>query len=89
MKKKIAVIGSGIAGLSAAYFLQNQFDVTLFEKNHYLGGHANTQEVKVDLYVNENQHVFQKRIAVVFLIFYSKNLFQISSLNYQILFFSI
>ena len=46
MKKKIAVIGSGIAGLSAAYFLQNQFDVTLFEKNHYLGGHANTQEVK-------------------------------------------
>ena len=46
MKKKIAVIGSGIAGLSAAYFLQNQFDVTLFEKNHYIGRHANTQEVK-------------------------------------------
>jgi len=45
LKKKIAVIGSGIAGLSAAYFLQNQFNVTLFEKNRYLGGHANTQEV--------------------------------------------
>jgi len=46
LKKKIAVIGSGIAGLSASYFLQNQFNVTLFEKNHYLGGHANTQEVR-------------------------------------------
>lgn len=46
MKKKVAVIGSGIAGLSAAYFLQNQFNVTLLERNQYLGGHANTQEVK-------------------------------------------
>jgi len=46
LKKKIAVIGSGIAGLTSAYFLQDDFDVTLFEKNDYLGGHANTQTVK-------------------------------------------
>ena len=46
MKKKIAVIGSGIAGLTSAYFLQDDFDVTLFEKNDYLGGHANTHTVK-------------------------------------------
>ena len=46
MKKKIAVIGSGIAGLTSAYFLQNDFEVTIFEKNDYLGGHANTQTVK-------------------------------------------
>ena len=46
MKKKIAIIGSGIAGLSSAYFLQNDFDVTLFEKNDYLGGHANTRKVQ-------------------------------------------
>ena len=46
MKSKIAIIGSGIAGLSAAYFLQTEFEVTLFEKNNYLGGHANTQEVE-------------------------------------------
>ena len=46
LKKKIAIIGSGIAGLSSAYFLQEYFDVTLFEKNDYLGGHANTREVK-------------------------------------------
>ena len=45
MKSKIAIIGSGIAGLSAAYFLQKEYTVTLFEKNTYLGGHANTQEV--------------------------------------------
>jgi predicted NAD/FAD-binding protein len=46
VKKKIAIIGSGIAGLSSAYFLQNDFDVTLFEKNDYLGGHANTRKVQ-------------------------------------------
>src|SRR6056300_461791 len=46
MKKKLAVIGSGIAGLSSAYFLQNDFDVTLFEKNDYLGGNENTRKVK-------------------------------------------
>ena len=45
MKSKIAIIGSGIAGLSAAYFLQKEYPVTLFETNTYLGGHANTQEV--------------------------------------------
>ena len=45
MKKKVAIVGSGIAGLSTAFFLQNDFDVTVFEKNDYLGGHANTRKV--------------------------------------------
>ena len=48
MKEKIAIIGSGIAGLSTAYFAQHQYEVTLFEKNDYIGGHANTRTVKVD-----------------------------------------
>ena len=39
---KIAIIGSGIAGLSAAYLLSQHHDVTLFEKNNYLGGHTRT-----------------------------------------------
>ena len=48
MREKIAVIGSGIAGLSTAYLAQHQYDITLFEKNDYLGGHANTRSVKID-----------------------------------------
>ena len=48
MKEKIAIIGSGIAGLSTAYFAQHQYDITLFEKNDYIGGHANTRTVKLD-----------------------------------------
>jgi len=41
-KEKIAIIGSGIAGLSAAYFLSKKFEVHLFEKNKKLGGHTRT-----------------------------------------------
>jgi len=40
-----AVIGSGIAGLTAAYLLQRRFEVTLFEADGRLGGHAHTHEV--------------------------------------------
>ena len=43
--KKIAVIGAGISGLSVAYYLQDLFDITIFEKNAYLGGHASTYRV--------------------------------------------
>ncbi len=38
----IAVIGTGVAGLTAAYILQRQHKVTLFEKNANVGGHTNT-----------------------------------------------
>jgi len=41
---KIAVIGSGIAGLGAAWLLSRQHDVTVYEKNDYAGGHSNTVE---------------------------------------------
>jgi phytoene desaturase len=41
MRKKIAIIGSGFGGLAAAVRLQAQgFDVTIFEKNDCVGGHA-------------------------------------------------
>lgn len=46
MKEKIAIIGTGIAGMSAAYFLKDEFDLTIFEKNNYIGGHTNTVFVK-------------------------------------------
>ena len=47
-KKKIAVIGSGIAGISASYFLSSKYDVHLFEKNNRLGGHTRTVKVLSD-----------------------------------------
>lgn len=40
---KIGIIGSGISGLGAAYILHsNGHDVTIFEKNDYIGGHSRT-----------------------------------------------
>ena len=44
-KLRIAVIGSGISGLSAAWLLSKQHQVTLYEANQYIGGHANTVDV--------------------------------------------
>lgn len=44
-RPRAAVIGAGVAGLTAAYLLQRQYDVTLFESEPRLGGHAHTHEV--------------------------------------------
>ncbi|WP_414660911.1 NAD(P)/FAD-dependent oxidoreductase [Horticoccus sp. 23ND18S-11] len=38
----LAIIGTGIAGLGCAHFLQRDFDLTIFEQNDYVGGHTNT-----------------------------------------------
>jgi predicted NAD/FAD-binding protein len=45
---KIAVIGTGISGMVAAYLLHADHDVTVFEANGYVGGHTNTVDVKLD-----------------------------------------
>lgn len=45
-KQRVAIIGSGITGLSSAWLLHRQYDITLFEKNDYLGGHTNTVDVQ-------------------------------------------
>ena len=44
---KIAVIGSGISGLSAAFYLSKKFKVDLFEQEDYFGGHSYTYDIKV------------------------------------------
>ena len=44
---KIAVVGSGIAGLGAAWALSKRNDVTVFEANSYIGGHANTVTARI------------------------------------------
>lgn len=42
---KIAIIGTGISGLGAAYLLNPHHDITVYEKNQYIGGHSRTIEV--------------------------------------------
>jgi predicted NAD/FAD-binding protein len=45
--KQIAVIGSGIAGLTSAYYLSRRHAVTVFEANDYIGGHTHTVDVSL------------------------------------------
>jgi predicted NAD/FAD-binding protein len=47
-KARLAVIGGGIAGLSAAWLLRETYEVTLFEAEPRAGGHADTQTVTLD-----------------------------------------
>lgn len=61
---KIAIIGSGISGLGAASLLQPHHDVTLYEKNPYLGGHSRTVKINIDgkdIPVDTGFIVFNKR----------------------------
>ncbi|MET0133050.1 MAG: FAD-dependent oxidoreductase [Kibdelosporangium sp.] len=43
--ERVAVVGAGVAGLTAAYLLQRRYDVTIFEAAPRLGGHAHTHDV--------------------------------------------
>ena len=45
---RIAVIGSGIAGLASAWLLSRRHTVTLFEANGYPGGHTHTHDIRLD-----------------------------------------
>ena len=43
--RRVGVIGSGVAGLTSAYVISGSADVTLFEADDRLGGHADTHRV--------------------------------------------
>lgn len=45
---KIAIIGSGISGLTCGHYLHQQHDVTIFEANDYIGGHTATVDVELN-----------------------------------------
>jgi predicted NAD/FAD-binding protein len=45
---KIAIVGGGIAGMTTAYLLSEDHDITLFEANDYAGGHTHTHDVEVE-----------------------------------------
>ena len=49
-RQNIAIIGSGISGLTSAYLLSKYHNVHLYEKNDYIGGHTHTHEL------NENSN---------------------------------
>ncbi|MCX8513958.1 MAG: hypothetical protein RL017_249 [Pseudomonadota bacterium] len=58
--KKIAIIGSGISGLTCGYLLQQKFDIEIFESNNYSGGHAHTVNVN-NLAIDTGFIVFNNR----------------------------
>jgi predicted NAD/FAD-binding protein len=45
---RIAIIGAGISGLTAAYLLSEEHEVVVYEANDYIGGHTNTAQVSIN-----------------------------------------
>jgi len=78
---KIAVVGAGISGLSAAYYLSKKHKVDLFEKENQYGGHANTIKVAYDhnkeIAVDIGFMVFNKNTYPNLINFFSENKIEI------------
>lgn len=59
--EKIAIIGTGVAGMGCGHFLYKKYDLTFFEQNDYVGGHTNTitiDEEGTPVYVDTGFMVF-------------------------------
>jgi predicted NAD/FAD-binding protein len=78
---KIAVVGSGISGLSAAYYLSKKHKVDLFEKENQFGGHTNTVKViynnKKEIAVDIGFMVFNQKTYPNLINFFSENKIEI------------
>ena len=78
---KIAVVGSGISGLSAAYYLSKKHKVDLFEKENQFGGHANTIKIiydeKKEVAVDIGFMVFNKKTYPNLINFFLENKIEI------------
>jgi predicted NAD/FAD-binding protein len=46
--ESLAIVGTGIAGLGCAHFLQHRYALTLYEQAAHIGGHANTVTIQED-----------------------------------------
>lgn len=59
--EKIAIIGTGVAGMGCGHFLHEKYDLTFFEELDYIGGHTNTVTVEEDgkpVYIDTGFMVF-------------------------------
>ena len=78
---KIAVVGGGISGLSAAYYLSKKHKVDLFEKENHFGGHANTIKVAYkpnkEILIDIGFMVFNKQTYPNLINFFSENKIEI------------
>jgi uncharacterized protein len=66
---KVAVVGSGVSGLSAAHFLNPKVSVSLFEAQDYFGGHARTVDVRL---THHNGEMHTHGVDTGFLVFNEK-----------------
>lgn len=69
---KIAIVGTGISGLGLAYMLNPHHDITVYEKNTYLGGHSRT--------LNINHDGADVPVDTGFIVYNEKNYFHLTRL---------
>lgn len=69
---KLAIIGAGISGLSAAHFLKDKYSVTIFEKDNAPGGLIKCRRVNGSLFHTCGGHVFNSKYQDVLDWFWSK-----------------
>ena len=81
---KLAIIGSGISGLSSAYYLSKNHKVDLFEKEDHFGGHSHTIDIKIQdniIPVDIGFIVFNKKTYPHLINFFEENNIAIEKSN--------